>query len=175
MNAARRRVVIGFLAASAIGLAWFAPDQDDGLARNPIPPSDVSAAPVSPDGRVAARHRLVPLRAWPSPSGYEPLPEKDPQALPEQTPREVEEASMAAVETALLLRPVTPKIPFRYLGSLVVDGEVSVFLSSGNETLSAKIGAVLPGGWRFDAAAAGRLDFTFLPTESPQSLTIAAP
>lgn len=169
MSARQRRLLIGLLAVAALALAWFAPEPD------PLVPAIVRAgdAPDTAVGQGAAS-QLPPLRAWPARRAWEPLPARDAEAVPvREAPAPV--AAAAVSKVAQPAAPATPKLPFRYLGALELDGATSVFLAAGNDTLTVHPGANLPGGWRFDSASAGRLDFTFLPTDSRQSLTIAAP
>jgi hypothetical protein len=179
MSARQRRLLIGLLALAAMVLAWFAPEPD------PLVPAKMRAGDVAGEaatggdsldtagGRGVAL-RLPPLRAWPARRAWEPLPARDAEAVPLREPPALV-AAAAASKAAQPAAPATPKLPFRYLGALDLDGATSVFLAAGNDTLTVHPGTNLPGGWRFDSASAGRLDFTFLPTDSRQSLTIAAP
>jgi len=175
LSAARRRVLIGLLFAFALALAWFAPEPVDMVEPGARPASDVPARMVAAGDAVRVAPRLPPLRAWPARGGYEPLPENESRESPERIAKTTAAAASAAAAQAPASPPPTPKVPFRYLGSLVVDGQASLFLGSGNDTLAARTGMVLPGGWRLDSASPDRLEFTFLPTEARQSLTIAAP
>lgn len=175
MSAAGRRILIGLLAAAAVALAWFAPEPEEMVEPTERRASNIPATTVAPKDIVQLAPRLPPLRAWPVPGDYEPLPEKESRDSVERAAEATAAAASAAAVQAPPSPPPTPKVPFRYLGSLVVDGQVSVFLGSGNDTLTARTGALLPGGWRLDLAASDRLEFTFLPTDTRQSLTIAAP
>ena len=175
MSVGRRWTLIGLLAATAMALAWFAPAPEDTVESTARAVSDVSIATVTPmdAGRLAPR--LPPLRAWPVRGDYDPLPEKESREAPERVAKAAAAAASVAAAQAPASPPPTPKVPFRYLGSLIVEGQASVFLASGNDTLNARTGTVLPGGWRLESAAPDRLEFTFLPTDTRQSLNIAAP
>lgn len=174
MSVGRRWTLIGLLAAAAMALAWFAPAPEETVEPTARAVSDASLAKVAPMDATRLAPRLLPLRAWPVRGDYEPLPEKESREAPER----VAEAAAATAAAATRAPPPpqpTPKVPFRYLGSLIVEGQASVFLGNGNDTLNARTGTVLPGGWRLESAAPDRLEFTFLPTDTRQSLNIAAP
>ena len=173
MTTTRRRLLIGLLALGAAALAWFSPEPE-GVVQAVGRSGGVTSDDPSPADPSRLAQGLPPLRQWPSLRDRSPLPVDEAVS----TPRDAQEAASTAVTAAAAATPSTPvmpQLPFRYLGSLAVDGQTSVFLASGNDTITARPGAGLPGNWRFEAFAGDRLEFTFLPTASRQSLNIAAP
>lgn len=120
----------------------------------------VSAAPASPPaipaGQAFAAPRFEPEMTadlFPTQTWVPPPP--PPAKLPPPPP------------------PAPPPLPFKYLGRWAeADGEV-VFLTHGNGVLRIRGGEVLPGGWRVDEIARGRVVFTYQSLNMQRTLGIA--
>ena len=176
MSARRRHLLIGLLALLTLALAWFAPEPDVGVEVVSRPGTPAGPGPGPSVVASAPRglpNNLPPLRPWPLLRDLEPLPDREAPASDGEG-RVNTAAVVPAPVTPPPVAPVTPRLPFRYLGSLVVDEQAAVFLASGNDTIVARSGAALPGDWRLDGVQRDRLEFTFLPTDARQSLTIPA-
>jgi hypothetical protein len=74
-------------------------------------------------------------------------------------------------QAAAPAKPEAPALPFRYLGKLIEDGKLSVFLANGEETVTATAGARL-GDWRVDKVTENEVRFTYLPMKTKQSLPL---
>ena len=83
--------------------------------------------------------------------------------------------------------PTAPPLPFRYLGKMIEDGELAVFLARGDESFSLKAEAATPGKkqpksrgqkldeeYRVDKVTENRVTFTYLPLKIQQTLEIPA-
>ena len=68
-------------------------------------------------------------------------------------------------------KPEAPALPFRYLGKLIEDGKLSVFLANGEESVTAKSGERI-GDWRVDKVTESEVQFTYLPMKIKQSLPL---
>ena len=68
-------------------------------------------------------------------------------------------------------KPESPPLPFRYLGKLIEDGKLSVFLANGNESLIARAGERV-GDYRVDKVTESEVQFTYLPLKTKQSLPL---
>lgn len=68
-------------------------------------------------------------------------------------------------------RPEAPPLPFRYLGKIIEDGKVSVFLANGDESISVTDGQRI-GDYRIDRITEAEVRFTYLPLKTKQSLPL---
>jgi len=64
-----------------------------------------------------------------------------------------------------------PPLPFRYLGKMIEDGKLAVFLAQGDESLSVKAGDRI-GDYRVDAVTETEVRFTYLPMKTKMSLPL---
>ncbi|MEW5769460.1 MAG: hypothetical protein AB1831_03760 [Pseudomonadota bacterium] len=69
--------------------------------------------------------------------------------------------------------PMAPPVPFGFIGAWNENGAATVFLSSGDQVVSARAGALLPGGWRLDTVGADALTFTYVSLNQQRTLRIA--
>jgi len=74
--------------------------------------------------------------------------------------------------------PTVPPLPFRYVGKMIEDGELQVFLARGEESFSLrggqKKGQKVDGQYRVDKVTENRVTFTYLPLKTQQTLEIPA-
>lgn len=68
-------------------------------------------------------------------------------------------------------KPVAPLLPFRYLGKMIEDGRLNVFLARGEESLSVRAGQRI-GEYRVDKVSDSEIVFTYLPLKTKQSLPL---
>ena len=64
-----------------------------------------------------------------------------------------------------------PPLPFKYLGKMVEDGKLSVFLSNGDESVAVHAGQRI-GDYRVDKITEAEVRFTYLPLKTKQSLPL---
>lgn len=69
-------------------------------------------------------------------------------------------------------KPTAPPLPFAYLGKVIEDGKLSVFLARGGENLSVSPGDTIGGEYRVDAVTESEIRFTYLPLKTQQSLPL---
>jgi len=129
---------------------------------------DASVAPAAATDAalVRARERLSGLdrsesirdafapRSW-APAPPEPAP---PGPMPQTAP-----APSA---------PAAPPLPYEYLGQLSEQGRTLVFLARGETPVMGAVGEVLDGAYRIERIAASAVEFTYLPLNTRQVLTV---
>jgi len=64
-----------------------------------------------------------------------------------------------------------PALPFKYLGKMVEDGKLSVFLANGDESITVHAGQRI-GDYRVDKITEAEVRFTYLPLKTKQSLPL---
>lgn len=67
-------------------------------------------------------------------------------------------------------KPRAPRLPFKYLGRLVEDGSVRVFLSDQDRHLIVKSGEVVNGNYKVEKIGDGQIVFVYLPLKERQVL-----
>lgn len=102
----------------------------------------------SGDGKLAKIKDAFQVQSW-----YVPPP---PSALPAAPPPP----------------PAPPPLPFTYMGQLLEDGKLTVFLTRQDQNYAVQPGATLDGMYRVDSVAPQRVVFTYLPLNMQQSLAI---
>lgn len=86
-------------------------------------------------------------------------------------PKDFNPAPQREAQAARAGKPEAPPLPFRYLGKLIEDGKLSVFLANGEESITAKPGARV-GDYRIDKVTESEVQFTYLPLKTKQSLPL---
>jgi hypothetical protein len=68
-------------------------------------------------------------------------------------------------------KPTAPPLPFRYIGKLLDEGRLAVFLQRGGESFSVAAGDTI-GEYRVDAITDAAITFTYLPLKTKQTLPL---
>lgn len=68
--------------------------------------------------------------------------------------------------------PAPPPLPFKYMGKLVEDGKLTVFLIKQDRSFAVKNGDTIEGAYRVESVEAQRVLFTYLPLNMQQTLVI---
>jgi hypothetical protein len=152
------------LALTLIAVKW-AGGQDRADAA-PAAQQDAAARPAS--APAAATERTPELRLDLLGARASPAPAGDPfQArswAPEPSPAEVTRRRAPPPP------PQAPPVPFAYLGKLVEDATTMVFLSQGDRNYVVRAGDTIEGTYRVDRVGDDRLDLTYLPLKTKQTL-----
>ena len=69
-------------------------------------------------------------------------------------------------------KPTAPPLPFQYLGKVMADGEVRVFLNHQGKHLVARVGDVIAGTYSVEEIGGGRMTFLYQPLKERQTLAI---
>ena len=70
--------------------------------------------------------------------------------------------------------PMAPPLPFTYFGRMTKSGKVIVYLLRNQELLLAEAGATLDGTYRVETITAAAVQFTYLPLQTRQDLSITS-
>jgi hypothetical protein len=81
-----------------------------------------------------------------------------------------------AAQAAQPAAPQVPQLPFTYLGKVIEDGRLSVFLARGEDSYSVQAGKrhKLDEQYRVDKVTESSVTFTYLPMNTKQTLDIPA-
>lgn len=77
-----------------------------------------------------------------------------------------------SVVVSIPVAPMTPPLPYVYLGRLEEAASRQIFLAEGNNTMVVGVGTRLSGGWTLESIESGRLVFVYEPLGQKQSLQI---
>ena len=66
--------------------------------------------------------------------------------------------------------PQAPPLPFTYMGKLIEEGRIAVFLTHGDRNLIVRQGDTIDGTYRVDAVTEEHLSLTYLPLKQKQDL-----
>lgn len=150
----QRRIVLALaLAASVAASLWAVREEDPAdLLATPRQRVAEAAMPASP---AMTRPPLGPASADPF-RAHSWLPPALPAAVRPQPPSP----------------PQAPPLPFAYLGKWLEDGKLVVFLASGENHYTVKVGDVIETNYRVDAVRPPTLTLTYLPLGQQQTLDI---
>lgn len=162
MNAGMRKtLVFGGLALTLAGSYWVSREDAEQVARtdkSPAASGSLSSrrtgmhAERAQDSLGEAQHDAFAARDW------TPPPPQRPKLPPPPT-----------------LPPTAPPVPYRFLGKWKEDGQLVVYLLSGNQTYPVKGGELLNGQWRVDEVNERSIRFTYVPLDQTASLNIGEP
>lgn len=165
---ARQALLYGGLLATALA-AIFAPPPDD--------------SETQPEGIVApiSNNAAEPIAKTPSSPVVASALLPQPRTALEDRPRDLFHiepppqpvAARASSEAmAPPPKPMAPPLPYTYMGKVVDQGQLSVFLTRNGKPYVARPGDVLDGQYRVDAINPPVLELTYLPLEQKQTLNI---
>lgn len=79
-----------------------------------------------------------------------------------------------AAAKAAPAKPSAPELPFTYLGKVIEDGKLEVFLGRGDDSYSVAAGRKIGTEYRVDKVTETSVTFTYLPLKTKQVLDIPA-
>ena len=68
--------------------------------------------------------------------------------------------------------PTPPPLPFRYMGKLLEEGKLTVFITNQERNYAVKAGDTIEGSYRVDRIDPQQVLFTYLPLNMQQTLVI---
>lgn len=68
--------------------------------------------------------------------------------------------------------PAPPPLPFKYMGKLLDEGKLTVFITKQDRNYAVKAGDTIEGAYRVESVEAQRVLFTYLPLNMQQTLVI---
>lgn len=177
MRAAARWGILGAALLATAVAAWFAPETDPPAK----PRRDSAGVPTAGSQRVAAA-KSVELR---EPSSVTEV------VFPVRKPIDADEAGVdlfagrswyvapppppppPPVIAAPPPKPVPPALPFAFMGRLAEpSGESVTYLVKDNRSFPVRGGEMLDGGYRVDKVGPTSVEFTYLPLNEKQVLSI---
>jgi hypothetical protein len=84
------------------------------------------------------------------------------------------EPAPAKAEPSAPAKPTAPELPFTYLGKVIDDGKLEVFLGRGEDSYSVAAGRKIGTDYRVDKVTETSVTFTYLPLKTKQVLDIPA-
>ena len=72
-------------------------------------------------------------------------------------------------------RPHAPALPFAYMGKMIENGKITIFLADGDRSIVVRKGETVDGRYRVDNIAADAVFITYLPLRERQILRIGSP
>lgn len=95
------------------------------------------------------------------------LPQGDPFAPRSFAPEQPRQAAAAE-------KPSAPPLPFQYIGKVIENGKLEVYVIHGEELLSLARGQKIGGEYRVDKISDSSITFTYLPLKMKQTLDLPA-
>lgn len=187
--AGNRRVLLGVGLALAIGLTWYSARFEDAEADLPVKATRPAGVRADVAGAAGARDRSG--KAAPGDPGRIDLDRMargaefatagDP--FKSLSWAQIEEASRPkppppppppppSVAIAPPAPPPPPPLPFTYLGRMQEGDTETVFLAHGQRNLAVARGETVDQTWRVEAISESAVDFTYIPQDARQRLTI---
>lgn len=71
-------------------------------------------------------------------------------------------------------KPAAPPLPFQYIGKVIENGKLEVYVTRGEELLSLSRGQKIGEEYRVDKISASSVTFTYLPLKMKQTLDLPA-
>jgi hypothetical protein len=161
MGAQRRQLLLYAVALATIVAAIFAPPAEEAVQ----PARAQVERPLAEN-----RQEAVPGAATQS---YLPHSRQGLMADPRDL-FEVDRPPPRSTAPARKPAPVAPPLPYAYMGKMLQDGELTVFLTRQDKPYVVKVGDVLDQQYRVEAIQPPLMTLTYLPLQQKQLLNIGA-
>lgn len=183
MKLPRRQRWLGL--GSALLLTLLAASLVDGGERQPeIAEAPTPRTAVQPNGESAQSEKLTSTRAVPKPASepadiaLEKLKRSETQ--PAQSDLFKSRSWEAAQQPARALKPepppppTAPPLPFTYMGKLIENGQLTVFLIHQNRSIITRAGDTIDNTYRVEEVTPEAMVLTYLPLDIRQQLPLGA-
>lgn len=173
------RLFLGVLLCVAIGAAYFT-STDQTKPNPPAGTLSTSAAPsvikaVAPRRSLRAdviENPFAPLNL----AALSPVAPAPPPPVQKRVAILASAVPIAPMVPPAPTAPTAPPVPFLAIGMIhgksINEGNASVFLQRGDNLVVAKQGDVIDGTYRIDLISPGRIDMTYLPLSTKQTITV---
>lgn len=167
-----RRLLLSGAALATVLAVIFAPPAEEPV--QPVRTASDSAMPAQQEGAASrsAEPAAMPAQAAPA-GGLVPLKRSGLKNEPgdlfqvDRPPSPKPTGRPAAPP-----RPVAPPLPYVYMGKMIENSELTVFLTRQDKPYVVHAGDVLDSQYRVDAIHPPLLEFTYLPLKQKQTLNI---
>jgi hypothetical protein len=148
----------------------------------------VRAAPGAAAATATASKATTEPKAGPQPKGTpQPQPEQPAYKLPERSGLN-EPASplfssrswqppppkVVAPPRVVPPAPAAPPMPFRFVGRMLQDGQLFVFLAKGDTVMTVKQGDTIDGVYRVESVGETEVALTYLPLRQKQTIAVVS-
>jgi hypothetical protein len=165
MRRPRKKIFIGVCAFASVAILFATPSEKQRVA------TVSEAQAFTPLSSSAAAHRSMVMNLRRDGLGAQ---RGEPFASSSPVPQPAAPMSFIAPD-----KPVLPRIPYRFAGTMLYDGELRSLITDGNEIYEAKASALLGGMYRIESADAESVVVLHVPsgttTRLVPSLASSAP
>ncbi len=160
--------LLALLSATLLA-TYFAPSPDDEIQpAKEILSHDEKRASDSVAGNIVNDNKLL--------NGLSPNLKPDTRTVLERLPLDLFYRDQPKADKMInannVSKPTAPPLPFIYMGKLVENGDMSIFLTRDDRPYVVHIGDVIDGAYRIDAIHPTLLELTYLPLSQKQTLNM---
>lgn len=171
LNKSQKLMAVGLLATLALTLWMATQSEDEGKA-------DTVEVVAKPRSAQKLQQRLLATESLPIFNKQAQVADDESasvdlfKASQKQQKAMQQAAAAAAMENAEPAAPEAPPLPFSYLGKLDENGQTVIFLARDQRLYTVHIGDQLDSQYRLDALNNMQLEFTYLPLNTKQTLSM---
>ena len=170
LNPRQRWLILGSLLAATIGAGLWLDDEAPEAATSPrerrAPKPAPEASTVAPPASLALAQPDAAMQADDGEAGESENIDKDDALIDPFRPA----SWYVAPPPPPPEKPKAPRLPFKYMGRLIEDGSVRVFLGDQDRHLIVKSGEVVNGIYKVEKINEGQIVFVYLPLKERQIL-----
>ena len=177
LHARRRWLVLGGLLTATLAAAAWIRDGTDAPRTDVVVAANSGAAPASAERRRGgAQGDAAVINLEKLKSRDLGKTTRDPCATGKPRAAKSKPGGAARpAQTVIAPPPSAPPLPFTYMGKLMSEGDLAVFLVQGERNLIVHEGDTIDSLYRVERIAEGDITLLFLPLNQRQTLVIGAP
>ncbi|MBI5751138.1 MAG: hypothetical protein HZA59_03190 [Hydrogenophilales bacterium] len=158
----QRGIVLGgLLTVTLTAVAWVSQQAEDAPLVVAAPMKQTSAAKTAADASHVALEKLQRVREGEDKPAVEDVFQAKSWYVPPPPPKPVPPPP-----------PAPPPLPFIYMGKLLEEDKLTVFLTKQDRHYAVKAGDTLDGAYRVESVNAQQMILTYLPLNMQQTLTL---
>lgn len=158
----QRGIVLGgLLAATLLAVVWVNQQAEEEPVVATAPVKQKATSKTATGGSYLALEKLQRSRAAEDKSKVEDVFQAKSWYVPPPPPKPVPPPP-----------PAPPPLPFIYMGKLLEEDKLTVFLTKQDRHYAVKAGDTLDGAYRVESVNARQVTFTYLPLNMQQTLTL---
>ena len=177
LHARRRWLVLGSLLTATLAAAAWIRDSTDAPTTEVVAAANSGAAPAAAQLRHAGGQgdaAVINLEKLKSrdlgKATRDPFATRKPRAAKSKPG-----GAARPAQTVIAPSPTAPPLPFTYMGKLMSDGDLAVFLVQGERNLIVHEGDTIDSLYRVERIAEGDITLLFLPLNQLQTMAIGEP
>lgn len=157
----RGLVLGGLLVATLAAVAWVSQQEDEAVVEVVASKKEKSASQKTAGSSHLALEKLQRVRGQQDGTKVEDVFQAKSWYVPPPPPKPVPPPP-----------PAPPPLPFTYMGRLLEDDKLTIFLSKQDRHFAVKAGDTLDGAYRVESVSAQQVVLTYLPLNMQQTLTL---